>query len=254
MKLLDYVWRLFVTVLGFSVFGLAGLIIGLLLFPSMFLFIRDPHVRHVKARRLIGAAFGAYIWLIRGVGVLTYEIQGKENILPGRSQLIIANHPTLIDVVFLISIFPQADCVIKQAVTRNPFMRSTVAAANYISNSEPEDVLDSCVARLESGGSLLLFPEGTRSTSGHDLEFKLGAAAVAARACAEILPVVITCVPGFLSKQDPWYKVPRVRPHFTIRIMPPTTAEELAPGEHDQRQWRRSLNDAILALITRELD
>ena len=171
-----------------------------------------------------------------------------------RSQLIIANHPTLIDVVFLISIFPQADCVIKQAVTRNPFMRSTVSAANYISNSEPEDVLDSCVARLESGGSLLLFPEGTRSTSGHDLEFKLGAAAVAARACAEILPVVITCVPGFLSKQDPWYKVPRVRPHVTIRIMPATTAEELAPGEHDQRQWRRSLNDAILALITRELD
>jgi 1-acyl-sn-glycerol-3-phosphate acyltransferase len=253
MTLLDRVWRLFGTALCFSVFGLAGLVIGFVLFPLMFLFIRDANVRHVKARRLIGAAFGGFVWLISSVGVLTYEIQGRENIVPGRGQLIIANHPTLIDVVFLISMFPQADCVIKKAVTRNPFMRSTVAAANYISNSEPEDLLDSCVARLESGGSLLLFPEGTRSISGQELEFKLGAAAVAARASAEILPIVITCEPGFLSKKDPWHKVPPGRPHFIIRIMPATTVEQLVPGEHDQRHLRRSLNDAILTLITREL-
>jgi 1-acyl-sn-glycerol-3-phosphate acyltransferase len=239
--------------LGFSVFGLAGLIIGFVLFPLMFLFIRDAHVRHIKARRLIGAAFGAFVWLLSSLRVLTYEIQGTENIVPGRSQLIIANHPTLIDVVFLISMFPQADCVIKKAVTRNPFMRSTVAAANYISNSEPEDLLDSCVGRLESGGSLLLFPEGTRSISGHELEFKLGAAAVAARASAEILPIVITCEPGFLGKKDPWHKVPRGRPHFIIRILPATTSAQLVPGENDQRNLRRSLNDALLTLINREL-
>jgi 1-acyl-sn-glycerol-3-phosphate acyltransferase len=253
MKLLDHLWRLFGTALCFSVFGLAGLIIGFVLFPLMFLFIRDAHVRHVKARRLIGAAFGAFVWLLSSVRVLTYEIQGTENIAPGRSQLIIANHPTLIDVVFLLSIFPQSDCVIKKAVTRNPFMRSTVAAANYISNSEPEDLLDSCVARLESGGSLLLFPEGTRSIRGQDLHFKPGAAAVAARANAEILPIVITCEPGFLGKEDPWYKVPRGRPHFIIRIMPATAAAQLVPSEHDQRELRRSLHEAILTLINHEL-
>jgi 1-acyl-sn-glycerol-3-phosphate acyltransferase len=253
MKQLDQAWRLFGTAFGFSVFGLAGLIIGFVLFPLMFLFMRDAHARQVVARRLISNAFGAFVWMTKSLGVLSYQIRGTENIVPGQSQLIIANHPTLIDVVFLISMFPQADCVIKEAVTKNPFMRSTVAAANYISNTEPKELLDACVARLESGGSLLLFPEGSRSISGQALQFKLGAATVAVRANAEILPIVITCAPGFLGKHDPWHKVPPGRPHFTIRIMSATTPENLVPGEQDQRQARRSLNKALLTLITRGL-
>ena len=253
MKRLDRAWRLFATALSFTIFGLAGLIIGFVLFPLMILFMRDARARHIAARQLIGKAFGAFIWMIKSLGVLSYQIRGTENIVPGQSQLIIANHPTLIDVVFLISMFPQADCVIKEAVTKNPFMRSTVAAANYISNTEPKELLDSCVARLESGGSLLLFPEGTRSISGKALKFKLGAATVAVRADAEILPIVIKCVPEFLGKHDPWHKVPSGRPHFTIRILSATTPEHLVPGEQDERQARRSLNEALLALITHEL-
>ena len=253
MSQLDYAWRLFGTVLSFGVFGLAGLIIGLGLFPLMFLFMRDTRVRQVAVRRLIGKAFGAFIWMMKSLGVLSYQVRGTENIVPGQSQLIIANHPTLIDVVFLISKFPLADCVIKEAVTKNPFMRSTVAAANYISNSEPAELLDTCVARLESGESLLLFPEGTRSISGQALQFKLGAATVAVRANAKILPIVIKCEPGFLGKHDPWHKIPSSRPHFTFRILPPTTPGYLVPGGQNMRQARRSLNEALLALIVCEL-
>jgi 1-acyl-sn-glycerol-3-phosphate acyltransferase len=219
----------------------------------MFVLIRDPGARQTTARNLIGFAFRAFIWLMKSMGVLSYQIQGARNACSSSSQLIIANHPTLIDVVFLVSLFPQADCVVKESVTRNPFMRSTVAAANYISNSQTQELLDSCVRRLGSGNNLLLFPEGTRSSGKQPLDFKLGAAAVAVDSGAEILPVVIRCTPPTLAKNEPWYKIPPTRPFFSIQILAPRSIDKLVPGNNKPRQTKRALNKAFLKLFTQEL-
>lgn len=252
MKQFDHFRRLLATAVGFAVFGVAGLIVGLLIFPVMFVFIRDRHARQIAARKLIGHGFGAFFSMIKVLGVLSYEIEGAENIESGQNQLIVANHPTLIDVVILVSLFPQADCVIKEAVTRNPFMRSTVAAANYISSAEPDCLLASCVQSLEAGGSLLLFPEGTRTARGQPLDFKLGAATVAARANVDILPIAIACSPVFLTKNLPWHHVPAEKPHFTIRVLEPVPLSKLVPDGLSERDARHEINEAMLDLLRRE--
>lgn len=249
MKQLSRAWRLFGTALSFTVFGIAGCILSWLIFPIVFLFWRDAAARQVVARRIIGAAFRAFVWLMKTVGVLSYNIIGKENIVLRTNQLVIANHPTLIDVVFLISMFPQAECVVKPAVTRNPFMRSTVTAANYISSNQFEILLDTCVERLQSGASLLLFPEGTRTVPGQPIDFTLGAAEIAIRAGSDILPVTFECVPSVLSKQVPWYRIPPDRPHITIHVRPPIALNQLIPSVQHDRQTRRELNEAFVSLI-----
>ena len=249
LKFIGHVWRLFATALSFSVFGIGGLILGLLILPLIFVFYRDPGRRKFAARRLIGKAFGAFWGMMHVLRVLDYRIEGRERIDIHRNQLVVANHPTLIDVVILISLFPQANCVIKEAVTRNIFMRNVVRAAEYISNSEPEDLLDSCATYLQSGGSLLLFPEGTRSKQGEELDFKPGAATVASRAGVDVLPVAIACRPLFLSKELPWYFVPDVRPAFTISILAPVPASDFATDEAGERHARHELNDKLLESI-----
>jgi 1-acyl-sn-glycerol-3-phosphate acyltransferase len=253
MKRLNHAWRLFGTGLSFGVFGLVGLLMGLFLFPMLFVFVRNADARQTMARRLIGKAFSAFIWFMKILGVLSYRIQGVENIRPGRNQLIIANHPTLIDVVFLVSLFPQSDCVIKEAVTKNPFMRSTVAAANYISASDAGELLDFCTERLMSGASLILFPEGTRSIPGQSLEFQPGAATVAVQSGAEILPVVIQCTPPTLVKNVPWYEIPSRRFFISIKVLNPISLAELVNGNLNPRQAARSLNQRFQELIIREL-
>lgn len=250
MKYLEYSRRLFGTALSFAVFGIAGLVMGLVLFPFLFVFVRDDLARQRLARQMIGRAFGAFVWMTKVLGVLTFEISGRDYIDAGRCHLIVANHPTLLDVVFLVSLFPQADCVIKEAVIRNLFMRSTVLAANYISNDAIEDLLDSCVQRMRTGSSLLLFPEGTRSVPGQPIEFKPGAATVAVRTNAKVLPVAIDCTPLFLMKEKPWYFIPPSRPHFSIRVMPPVSLTDLVPDDLDQRHARHAMNDALRTLIT----
>lgn len=250
----EYLWRLFGTAFSFMVFGIGGLVYGLVLFPLLFVFVRDRVRRRFVARRLIGWGFGAFWRMMHALGLLEYRIEGRQYIDDRRRQLIIANHPTLIDVVILVSLFPQANCVIKEAVMKNPFMGSTVRAADYISNSEPEDLLESCVTYMRSGSSLLLFPEGTRTRHNAPINFRPGAATIAARTGVDILPIAIRCEPLFLSKQQPWHHVPRERPVFTIRILAPVSTSALVPDSGDERQFRQDLNEAMLAVIRRELD
>ena len=85
LKFLDHAWRLFATVLGFAVFGIGGLIMGLFVFPLLFVFIRDRRQRKFTARRLIGKAFGGYWEMISVLGVLDYQIEGREHIERARS-------------------------------------------------------------------------------------------------------------------------------------------------------------------------
>lgn len=249
MKFLDPAWRLFATALGFTVFGIGGLIMGLFIFPLLFVFIRDVERRKFSARRLIGRAFGGFWGMTNILGILDYEIKGREHIDAGRNQLIVANHPTLIDVVILISLFPHANCVIKKAVTENIFMRSVVRAADYISNSAPDELLESCAAYLAAGGSLMLFPEGTRTKQGQGMDFKPGAAAVAVRAGVEVLPIAIECKPLFLSKELPWHYVPKERPVFKINILEPIPAVDQGADPSTARQARHDLNSIMFRRI-----
>lgn len=234
-------------------FGLVGAAVSLIVLPLILLFERDGASRQARARAVIAGCFGWFISVACLLRVISCHVTGTEHYEPDSSQLILANHPSLIDVVILISLFPQVDCVIKEAVTRNPVMGPSVRGANYISNFDPAALLVSCVERLRAGNSLLLFPEGTRTAPGEPLKFKPGAAEIAIRAEATILPVVIHCRPTFLTKNDPWYRVPPARPHFEVRILPPLQTGDLVSDEAGTKRARATLNAALEQLFEARL-
>ena len=253
MQHLDLLRRFIGTSLLWFFFGAIGLVMTVLVFPFLYVFVWKPSLRQRAARWIIATTFGAFMRGGKWMGVFSFRVTGMEHRNAKGGQLILANHPTLIDVVLLLSVLPQVDCVVKDAVVRNPFMKAFVTTANYISNRDPAEFLAACAARLESGASLLLFPEGTRSGKEQRLQFKLGAAEIAIRANAPILPVVIKCEPLCLGKQDPWYRIPRSRPHFEVTVLPAIPAEQLAPEGLGRKRARHELNDALVSLFDTEL-
>ena len=234
-------------------FGSIGLLLSIFLFPALYVVVRGRAPRQVVARKIIASTFSTFMRGGQRMDVFTYRVTGMQNVVTEGGQLILANHPTLIDVVLLLSVLAQVDCVVKDTVIKNPFMWASVTTANYISNLEPADLLDACVERLESGSSLLLFPEGTRTRFAQPLNFRLGAAEVAIRAHANILPIIVDCRPGFLAKNDPWYRIPAARPHFEVTILPAIPVTALIPAGLDRRQSRRKLNDALVSLFEAKL-
>jgi 1-acyl-sn-glycerol-3-phosphate acyltransferase len=210
-------WRVFATGLSFSMFGVGGLVLRLIVFPLLNLFVWQPRKRIVLARGVIRAAFRAFVWLMQTLGVLRYEIVGGERLQRG-GLLVLANHPTLIDTVFLMAFIRRADCIVKGRLWNNPFTRGPVQAAGYINNDAGLDLVNDCIASLRSGNNLIIFPEGTRTSQDGAISLKRGAANIAVRGSRDVTPVIIHCEPATLGKGEKWWRVPSRRVRFRIEV------------------------------------
>lgn len=220
-----YLWRLFFTGLSFLFFGLGGLLLTLVGFPLVNLLFRDPLRKRHAVRCLINGIFRFFVEFMRFTGVLTYSVTNMERLgRPG--QMVIANHPSLIDVVVLIAFIRDANCVVKESLWHNPFMRATLRAAGYISNNASMEMFDDTVAALKEGQTLIIFPEGTRTIPGEMPKFHRGATAIALRGAQVITPVVIRVQPTTLTKAEPWYNIPPRRPNFSF-----TVGEDINPQD-----------------------
>jgi 1-acyl-sn-glycerol-3-phosphate acyltransferase len=214
---LNYIWRLLATGFAFSIFGLGGFLVPLCAVPVLFLTSKDQQVRQRRARKLIHWVFNAFIKMARALGILTWDIEGLER-LQKSGILILANHPTLLDVVFLVAFIPNADCIVKSGLLKNPAMRGFVNLAGYITNNSGEELIGLSAKSVINGSALIIFPEGTRTKDDHDLSFRRGAANIAVRGNIRPTPVVIKCNPATLSKQHKWYHIPARKFHLSIQV------------------------------------
>jgi len=213
----DYLWRLCATGFSFFVFGAAGIVLWVVLFPLIEPFLGRGADKKRRARYLMYWVFRAYVGMMRSLRILSYEVHGAERLnRPGR--LIVANHPSLIDIVFLVSFVRNATCIVKPALARNPFMRPPIRAMDYIFADDGETLLERCAEELREGCSLIVFPEGTRTTPDQPMTFQRGAANIALKAGAKILPVYIHCRPTTLTKHEKWHQIPAQRVHFRFFV------------------------------------
>lgn len=248
---LDYYWRLVATGGCFAAFGVGGVLLSTFVFPTLRLLPGRNHSR--KARWLIHKSFGLFIGLMEMVGIMRFEVVGADRLLHCRNALVLANHPTLIDIVALVSLMPAASCVVKRDLWKNPFLGGVVRAAGYISNSEPEKLIEDCADDLAAGNALVIFPEGTRSQPGKPLHFQRGAAYIALESGIPILPVLIHCNPATLAKNERWYQIPQRRFHLQIEVLEPVAASLwVQPGDRSPKAARK-LSAALEEHFTREL-
>jgi len=231
LNALERGYRVVCTALLFASFGIGAVLLAGLVLPIVAALGRDdPARRALRAQRLIQGAFRLFIAMGTVSRVWRVRITGAEGLArPGA--LVVANHPTLIDVVILIAHMPQADCVVKREAWSNPFLRGIVRAADYIPNDGGEKLVDACSARLRAGRSVLLFPEGSRSPEVGLGTFKRGAARVALASARPLTPVVISCVPPTLKKGQPWYALPNRQFEYRLSVGTPMDAAALADSE-----------------------
>lgn len=248
---LDYWRRLIATALSFTTFGLGGLLLRLFVFPLINLITPDPLQKRYRSRLVVSTTFRWFVELMHWLGVLNYEIIGQEKLgRPG--QLIIANHPSLIDVVFLIAFVRDANCVVKGSHWRNPFTRGPITAAQYVDNGSTLQMIEQSIEALENNQTLIIFPEGTRTKPQEALHFQRGAANVALKSARLLTPVVIRVKPTTLTKAEPWYRIPSRRFTFSMRVGEDIDLEAFrAKGETPRAS--RALNDYLLAYFTQEL-
>ena len=249
VEFLDRAWRALATGFCFLVFGLGELLLAFTVFPMLLIFVRDEAERGRLAKLVVHHSFRSFVELMRLSGTLDYNVRHLERLdRPGL--LVLANHPTLIDVVFLISFIRRADCIVKGALLKNPFTRYAILAGGFIRNTEGEALVESCGRSMASGNALIIFPEGTRSDPGGMRELQRGAAHIAVRNGRDITPVVIRAGNHNLGRQSSWWTSPkkRVRIEFDVEEDIPVAPflEREAEPSAAARELTRHLKDYFL--------
>ena len=245
------VWRFVAVLLAFLIFGVVGLGFQLLLLPLQPRGAGQVSVRRqMLARRIVAASWRFLVRYLDAAGLVSMRLEGFERLgRPG--QLILANHPSLLDVLYFIGFVPGLNCVVKADLLGNPAMSAAIRACGFVLNDVSERVLADADAVLKDGQALLVFPEGTRTGWDGVIRLNRGAVSIGLRSATVITPVVVRMRPPGLKKGQPWYKIPASRYHC-----------ELVVGEDiDPRAWlagkpmpiaSRRLNDHLQAYFARE--
>ena len=250
---LDHGWRLFATGFSFALFGACGLLFSLIVFPLASVW---PHraSRQRAVTTVIHWFFRALVAALQRAGVMTLDVAGANMLRSGAPAIVVANHPTYLDVVVLLALTPAACCVVKNAHWRNPCFWGIVRAAEYVSNADPAGFVQDCARQLANGYSMIIFPEGSRSPAPNRLHaFSRGFAHTALEAGAPVLPVLMHCDPPAFTKQMRWYHVPQRPFRITVNVLAPIGVQPLAPRDMPSALAARNVTRTIEAQITQHL-
>jgi 1-acyl-sn-glycerol-3-phosphate acyltransferase len=246
-----YAWRLLMTGVSFVLFGIGAAVVGVVLLPLVRIIPAAQERKRGRARTVMRLALRLFVAVTHRLGLMSYEFRGRERLgRPG--QLIVANHPSLIDVVFLLAFVPDVGCVVKGGLWRNPLTRGAVTLTEFIRNDSTADMIATAAGALHAGQPLIFFPEGTRTRPRQPLLFHRSGANIALRAAASVTPVYIRVTPTTLTKAEPWHRIPARRPHFSLVVgedldLQPFRAAPLPIAS-------RQLNERLQALFEAELE
>jgi 1-acyl-sn-glycerol-3-phosphate acyltransferase len=161
------------------------------------------------------------------------SVEGSENLRPGKPQIVVSNHVSGYDILALAAVLPRPFAFVgKKELDRIPFFGRAWVAAGHISIDRSDR--QKAVATLQEAGrrirdegsTVIMFPEGTRSTTGQMLPFKKGAFALAVESGVPIVPTVIFGTDRIWQKGSS-----RVHPHpIIVRFGIP-----LEPGRRGER-------------------
>lgn len=227
--------RIALTGLSFLIFFLGSALIGLVLFPLLFVAAGFDLRRHRdRCTRLVGWGYGTFLFWMRLAGLIEWgpPVHPPPE-LRDRAYVLVANHPSLIDVLFLLHWFrPRLTSLVKAAWYRSLFFGPLLRSTHYLPGASAEE-LDAAIAHdgeapvvrrmtahLRAGHPIVVFPEGTRSAAGGLRPFKRGAFEAAVAAGVPIVRVFIAVDRPMLMKGVPFWHVPPRRARWDFELLP----------------------------------
>lgn len=228
---------------------LVGAALIVVLFPLTLLawlltFPFDRQRKIVHGSLIFQAMFISYavpIWRIR--------IEGRKKRIRGTTYVIICNHQSILDILLVNCLRYRYKWISKIENTKVPFVGWYLKMADYIvvdrgNKESKEKMIVESYDCLRNGTSIMMFPEGTRSTDRNIGFFKRGAFQLALSARKPILPVLIDGTGGVLPKHGfifgGFHRI-------TIRVLDPVPPETFGTEDCDilAAQFQQMMTDEL---------
>ena len=154
------------------------------------LFNKDGNLVH----RYSAVPWAKIILLVCGVKVL---VKGLENIDKHLPRIYMSNHQSYFDIFALLAGLPvDFKFLLKEELMKIPLLGIAMRKAGYISIDRVDfrkaiNSMNIAADKIKNGGSVLIFPEGTRSEDGKLQIFKKGGFHLAIKSGCDVIPVAI---------------------------------------------------------------
>ena len=215
---------------------LTGILFILLFFPVTFIvwlivlpFDRDRKVVHwILVWQSLILSHCMPVWKLK--------IEGRSKAVPGTTYVIISNHQSILDILLLNCLMYRYKWISKIENKRVPVLGWYLMMADYITvdrgNKESKEKMKNEAYKcLQRNISLMMFPEGTRSSDSEIGFFKRGAFDLAISAKKPILPVLTDGTGEILPKHG---LVLRGYHTVTIRVLDPVMPGSFGTDDCDQ--------------------
>jgi len=233
----------------------AQIVFSVLVLPALMLFLPFPRAR----RAIVLAIFNGSIYLLTRIylpllGIYSIRrIVGFDHEKKPEKTIFIANHRSRIDGPLVLSVIKHAGVLMKSEYSRAPFFASFINFLDFISvNPHSLDTLNTAMKKarslIDAGKNMLIFPEGSRSSSARLQPFRDLAFRIAAETGARIIPVIVHTDLPFMAK-IPKSTFPARRMNVQLHFLDPVVAQEGERPSDTAARTRRLMTEKL-----RELD
>lgn len=180
-------------------------------------------------------AWHARLWarLSLAMNCVGVSIAGTERV-PEGPVIFMSNHQSNFDILCLLAAMPfEIHWIAKKELFEIPVFGSSMRRGGYIPLDRGDgrkalQSMDEAAATIHKGKSVVLFPEGTRTTDGKLLPFKRGGFILARKAAVPVIPVTI----NGSGKINPANKLRLYSGNIHITLHPPVVVpSELRKSE-----------------------
>ena len=212
-------------------YSLKLFLIGLVTLPLCLLIVSlGPFDRKGKLAYGVGRLWAR---MILKIGCIHLKVQGLDRLDPSRQYIFMANHQSNIDIPVLAQTLSkfQLRWLAKKELLLVPLFGWALWASRHIvvdrsNRSKAMASLRKAKERIAGGISVVIFPEGTRSSDGQLLPFKRGGFVLALQTQTPIVPITINGSGAILPKGD-W----RLRGgEIEVIVSDPISLEQVHPG------------------------
>ena len=192
-----FIIRGFIILIEMIIFAIGGMIIGMIVIPLVGVFHKDVKKRQVCSD-IVRNTWIFFVKLLEKFGTVKLDVEGDFTNIS--QKVVVASHPCLLDIVFLISLIPNCICLAKKAILKNPCMHHIVKNIYIINDVELEEFLSETDKAIKAGFNIVIFPTGTRFLPNEEIKIHKGAAQIAINSNVDIVPITLELDFPFLQK------------------------------------------------------
>lgn len=189
-----------------------------------------------------------WAWAILKVLLIPVTVSGRENLRQGQSYVFVSNHQGAFD-IFLIygHLGRNFKWMMKHQLRKLPFVGIACKASHqiFVDKRGPrkiKETYDNARRTLRGGMSVVVFPEGARTFTGHMGLFRRGAFMLADELQLPVVPLTINGSFNIMPRTNKWYHIDRHPLSLTIHT-------PIHPSAHGASDIKATMDNSYKAIM-----